>query len=60
MKLVCDLRDYRGDADNLLCVIDTKNSTVCWPNAAGANVDVKSLLEGRLLAIYIHKGGSTL
>ena len=60
MKLVCDLRDYRGDMENLICVIDTENNTVCWPKMVGANVNVKSLVDGHLLAVYIHKGGSAL
>ena len=55
MELVCDLRDYYGDAENLICVIDPKDERVCWPRHVDASVDVKALLEGRLLAIYMHK-----
>ena len=55
MELVCNLRDYHGDVENLICVIDPKEERICWPRRAGASVDIKALLEDRLMAIYIHK-----
>ena len=55
MELVCNLRDYHGDVENLICVIDPKEKRVCWPGHAGACVDIDALLEGRLMAIYTYK-----
>lgn len=60
MELVCDLRDYNGDVENLICVIDTKNNIVCWPKMVDASVNLQSMVDGHLLAVYIHKGGSAL
>ena len=55
MKLVCDLRDYRGDKEDLICVIDPKSCQCFWPKSSNTTVGLKKLLDGTLLAVYEHK-----
>lgn len=55
MELVCNLLDYYGDVEDLICIIDPQKEQVCWPKRADASVSVRSLLEGRLMAIYTYK-----
>lgn len=55
MKLVCDLRDYRGDKEDLICVIDP-GECICYdPNDNSEKIYLQNLLDGELLAVYYHK-----
>lgn len=55
MKLVCELRDYRGDKTHLICVIDPRSCRSFWPKTTGAQVQLSKLLDGSLLAVYEHE-----
>lgn len=55
MKLVCELRDYRGNKSDLICVIDTKSCQCFWPEITSTQVHLSKLLDGTLLAVYEHK-----
>ena len=52
MKLVCELRAYRGDKAHLICVIDPRSCQCFWPKTTGTQVHLNKLLDGSLLAIY--------
>ena len=52
MKLVCELRDYRGDKESLICVIDPKSEDCFFPGEPRYNLNLDRLLDGTLLAIY--------
>lgn len=55
MKLICDLRDYRGDKEDLICVIDPKECICYSPENTQEEISLKNLLDGEQFAVYYHK-----
>ena len=55
MILVCPLRDYRGDIENLICVIDSEFEECFFPRSPQYNISLDHLLDGTLLAVYEYK-----
>lgn len=55
MILVCALRDYRGDKENLICVLDPEREDCFFLRYPQYNINLDHFLDGTLLAVYEYK-----
>lgn len=58
MNIVSDFRDFRGSAEDLICIIDFENRAVFWPEQLEYSVVLKRMIDGGLLAVYRYKGAA--